>query len=133
MPMHPSSIILHRFLRHSPIATHQLPLTCMGRWRLWVTRCSWLYAGVVLIALIAVRLGADRWWPATLLMFGPRWLFVYPMVLFIPIAIVLSRRALWPLGISLAVILGPLMGLCLPWRLLISPTPTQQTIRVLSC
>ncbi len=107
--------------------------TRRARWSRLVTWCSWLYAGVILIALIVVRVGADRWWPATLLMFGPRWLFVYPLVLFIPIAIVLKRRALWPLGISLAVILGPLMGLCLPWRPLIDPGSAHDRIRVISC
>jgi len=98
-----------------------------------VTQISWLYVCAILATLIVLHVGGDRWWPATLLMFSPRWVFVFPLVLFLPIVIFVRRRALWPLGIGLAVTLGPLMGLCLPWRPLIKLSPAQQRIRTLSC
>jgi endonuclease/exonuclease/phosphatase (EEP) superfamily protein YafD len=103
------------------------------RWGRLMTQISWLYVGAILATLIVVHTGGDRWWPATLLMFSPRWVFVFPLVMFLPIVIFARRRALWPLGIGLAVILGPLMGLCLPWRPLIGLSLAQQRIRVLSC
>jgi endonuclease/exonuclease/phosphatase (EEP) superfamily protein YafD len=66
-------------------------------------------------------------------MFSPRWLFALPVFLFAPIVIVTRRRALWPLALSSAVVLGPLMGFCVPWRPIIGLGPADQQIRVLTC
>src|SRR6266487_2557944 len=100
-------------------APAQLPsISRHARWGRLVTRGSWLYAAV-LTTLIVLRTGADRWWLATFLMFSPRWLFALPVVLFVPIAIVTRRHSLWPLAISLAAVLGPLMGFCIPLRPLV--------------
>jgi vancomycin resistance protein VanJ len=115
-------------------APAQLPsVSRRGRWGRLVTRGSWLYAATVLTTLVVLRMGADRWWPATLLMFSPRWLFALPVVLFVPIAIVTRRRALWPLAMSLAAVLGPLMGFCVPWRPLVGLRLADRRIRVLTC
>jgi endonuclease/exonuclease/phosphatase (EEP) superfamily protein YafD len=88
---------------------------------------------VVLILLFVVRLGGDRWWLATLLMFGPRWLFALPLGVLIPAAVVGARKALWPLAIGLFLVLVPLMGFCLPWRPMIDSTRPTLRVRVLTC
>jgi endonuclease/exonuclease/phosphatase (EEP) superfamily protein YafD len=77
-------------------------------------RACWLYL-VAIVALWVLLFAADRWWPATLLMFGPRWVLALPAVVLVP-AVAWRRRLLAVVLIALAVVLGPIMGLCLPWR-----------------
>ena len=36
----------------------------------------WLYFTLVLAVWLLLRLGGDRWWLATLMLFGPRWLYL---------------------------------------------------------
>jgi len=108
------------------------------QWVRLVNRSSWLYAGAVLASLFIVRLGGDRWWLATVVMFGPRWAFALPLCVLIPTAIVIARKALWPLAITLSVVLVPLMGFCLPWRpLIVSDRSVLRAevaqVRVLTC
>ncbi|HEV2946208.1 MAG TPA: endonuclease/exonuclease/phosphatase family protein [Gemmataceae bacterium] len=98
-----------------------------------MNRCSWIYAGAVLAVLFILRLAGDRWWLVTVLMFGPRWPYALPLSILIPLALFVGRRSLWPLAISLAVVIGPLMGLCLPWRPLIAPKSLGPRTRVLTC
>lgn len=62
--------------------------------------CLWLLFSVA----------GDRWWPATLLMFAPRWLLLLPLLALIPFAAWKNRRMLLPLVAALLIIIGPLMG-----------------------
>jgi hypothetical protein len=39
----------------------------------------------------------DRWWTASMLLFGPRWLLSLPLFLLVPAAAVFNRRLLLPL------------------------------------
>jgi endonuclease/exonuclease/phosphatase (EEP) superfamily protein YafD len=94
---------------------------------------SCLYAAAILAFLAYLRWGGDRWWPATVLMFGPRWLCVLPLVVLVPAALFLNRKALWLLAITFVFIIGPLMGFCVPWQLPIAFGPSVPRIRVLSC
>ena len=75
----------------------------------------WLYVVLVLATWLVLHFGGDRWWFATLMLFGPRWIYGLPLVLLVPLAIAVRRRLLWPLGISTAVLIGPIMGYCVPW------------------
>jgi endonuclease/exonuclease/phosphatase (EEP) superfamily protein YafD len=82
------------------------------------------------IAAVLLRFG-DDWWPATFLMFAPLWVFALPVVVLIPAAIVLRRRALWPGLLALVLMLGPVTGFCVSW-----PTGTPGDglrLRVLTC
>ena len=85
-----------------------------GRGR-WVARATWAYAGVVLAALALIRWRGDEWWPATLLLFLPRWPFLLPIP---PLALAArwrGRRGLWGTQAATAlVVLGPLMAGSLP-------------------
>jgi vancomycin resistance protein VanJ len=99
----------------------------------WLARGSWGYAGVVLTFLLILRLFGDRWWPATLLLFGPRWVLAMPLVILVPAALAIRRKSLWPLAFGLGIVIGPLMGFCVPWRPLIAQVPSGLRIRVLTC
>ncbi len=75
--------------------------------------------------------GGDRWWPATLLLFGPRWLFGLPLAALVPLAAWAGRRMVLPLAVAAVLLVGPVMGLCIPLgRLTASGEPT---VRVLTC
>ena len=88
-----------------------------------------------LIAVISVWLalwaGADRWWLATLVAFGPRWIFGTPLVVLVPAAVAVKRNLLLPLFAAGAVWVFPVMGLSLPWSRIAAPQGPR--LRVLSC
>jgi len=75
--------------------------------------------------------GADRWWPATMLLFGPRWIAALPLAPLLPLAVWSQPRLLLPLLVGAAIVFGPLMGLRIP---LGKAVPAGgQVLRVLSC
>lgn len=78
---------------------------------------TWAYAAVVIAGLVLIRWVGDDWWPVTLLLFSPRWLFLGPVAV-LAVASGLSRRfGHWPLQASIGlVVAGPLMGFSLPIR-----------------
>jgi endonuclease/exonuclease/phosphatase (EEP) superfamily protein YafD len=68
------------------------------------------------------------------LLFAPRWLCALPLLVLVPAAWLLRRNGLLvPLALAAGVIAGPVMGLCIPWRTLLSPTPSGARLRVLTC
>jgi endonuclease/exonuclease/phosphatase (EEP) superfamily protein YafD len=77
--------------------------------------CIYGYALAVFAVWLLLRFEGDRWWFATLLLYGPRWIYALPMVLLVPPALLWRRRWLLPLGLSLPLIVGPLMGFNLGW------------------
>ena len=77
--------------------------------------CVWLYLALVLMVWLLTRFAGDRWWFATLLLFGPRWLCLLPLAVLVPLALVFRRRSLGPLLAAAFVALGPLCGFCVPW------------------
>ena len=102
-------------------------LTLAGGLRILV----WLYLALVLAVWLLLALGGDRWWLATVMLFGPRWVYGLPLALLVPAAAVWRRRLLWPLAAAAIVAVGPIMGLCLPWARLAAPQGP--TLRVLTC
>ena len=81
--------------------------------------------------MVAAGFGGDRWWFATLILFGPRWLCAVPLAALVPAAALVRRRLLWPLTAAAVVAIGPIMGFCLPWARL--APPSSPTLRVLTC
>ena len=77
----------------------------------WVGWLSWGYLALALVAWLDVWVLAERWWPATVYLFGPRWLVVLPLALLVPAAALLDRRSLVPLGLGAVVVLFPVLGL----------------------
>src|SRR5690349_19121372 len=71
-------------------------------------------SAAVLAAWAALALAADRWWPATLLLFGPRWVLAVPLAVLVPAAAVCRRQALLPLLAAAVVLALPVLGFCIP-------------------
>ncbi|MBL8795278.1 MAG: endonuclease/exonuclease/phosphatase family protein [Planctomycetia bacterium] len=95
----------------------------------WLT---WMYAAGVVTAWLLLKLFSDVWWPATVLMYGPRWVYGLPLVVLIPAALLWRRRLLGVQLACLLLVVGPIMGLNLPWRNLFASAPMRPTVRVLS-
>lgn len=87
----------------------------------WWASLAFVVAAVAAAGLLWAF--ADRWWPATVLLFGPRWTLLLPLTLLIPAALRWDRVMLLPLGLATLVILGPVMGLSTGWRRVLSPAP----------
>lgn len=76
----------------------------------------------------------DRWWPATVLLFGPRWTMLVPLLLLVPLALVQRRREnLWWLA-ALAVVGGCFLGVTIPWQRLggLFAAPPDLSVRVVT-
>lgn len=94
--------------------------------------CSWLYLVLVVAAWAMIHVG-DVWWPATVLLFSPRWLLAIP---FFPLSFAAARwrrRSLVVILLALLLILGPVMGFHIAWRPVVSAIPTGEHLRVFTC
>ena len=91
----------------------------------------WLYVALLFVVWLLLYAGGDRWWFPTLILFGPRWLCALPLAVLAPAAAFWRRRLLWPLTAAAIVVVGPIMGLCLPWARL--AVPEGPKLRVLTC
>lgn len=91
---------------------------------------AWLWIGGVVAATAALWLLSDVWWPATVLLFGPRWVLVVPGALFLLWALIRDRTFLVPLAAAALVGLGPLLGTETGWRTLLPTTGEGPTLRV---
>ncbi len=114
------------------LAQQKQPAANWGR-ALGLGMCAlvWFYVSLLLVAWLLLATGGDRWWFSTLILFGPRWLCVLPLVLLVPMAAIWRRGLLWPLALAAILAVGPIMGLCLPWARL--GVPKGPALRVLTC
>ena len=69
---------------------------------------AWV-AATAALALVMWTLG-DRWWPATFLLFMGRWVFLLPLAVLVPAALVLRPTLLLPIALGALFTLGPVMG-----------------------
>lgn len=53
----------------------------------------------------------DRWWPATILLFSPRWLISLPLFALLPFVLFLRRWLFIPLVLTLVIVFIPFIGL----------------------
>jgi endonuclease/exonuclease/phosphatase (EEP) superfamily protein YafD len=97
---------------------------------LWVATGVAL-AAAALTAILFWRL-ADVWWPATVLLFGPRWILLLPVGLLMGVAAFRDRALLVPLAVSAAVIVGPIMGFQFGWRGLLTGADPDRDITVVT-
>src|SRR6476620_11643400 len=103
------------------------------RWRRFASRLTAvtcvLYAlGAVSVWLTFHYLG-ESWWPATFLMFSPRWIWGLPLPLVLLLSALFRPRAIGvPLFTGILVLIG-LMGFSIPWRSAMNPTRGTHTIR----
>jgi vancomycin resistance protein VanJ len=111
----------------------QPPSTRVGglaQWAVWLAAAAYL-ALAVSAALLLWTL-SDRWWPVTVLLFGPRWTLLLPLVVLAPSALVWDRSLLVPLALAALVILGPVMGFRTGWRTLLPRGEEVEDLRVVS-
>lgn len=66
-----------------------------------------------------------------MLLFGPRWLVLLPLVFLLPVTALCDRRMLIVLLLAACVVAGPLMGVCINRPQEVSPG--QPRLRVLTC
>jgi vancomycin resistance protein VanJ len=101
------------------------------RWRRWLAIISWLYlAGLAAAWLLLLK--ADEWWPATILLFSPRWVLALPLAILLPIAFYVRWK--WSVAVLLAalIIAGPVTGFNLPWQRLAGSTPPGKQFKVMT-
>lgn len=96
-----------------------------------LTALTLLYLLTLLTLWLVMRQTADRWWPATLIAFGPRWVFATPLAVLAPLVLLLHRRAL-PLLAACLLALIPLTDFSIPWRTL-AASDEGFSLRVLTC
>ncbi len=70
----------------------------------------YLYGAGVLCIWALLRFCGDVWWFATVLLYGPRWIYLLPMCFFLPVSVLWERRYLIPLGLIAGIIIWPVMG-----------------------
>lgn len=93
---------------------------------------SWVTLGSTISVWAALQVG-DLWVPATVLMFGPRWLLLVPSVILLLAAVTLRRRSLRVIVPTLLVAAGPVMGFSIPWSRRGDEPPALVRVRVLTC
>jgi len=101
-----------------------------GPWRV-LHLAAWLYLAATVVIAILMWGEGDHWWTATVLLFMGRWVFLLPLVLLLPLALVWKRRLLLPLALGGLIVLGPVMGGRVGWRRLIPP-PDGMPLRVVT-
>jgi len=93
---------------------------------------AWASVGLAVGAAFLLWGFSDGWWPATVLLFGPRWTLLLPVALVIPAALIWDRPLLGLLTVAALVILGPVMGFRTGWRPLLPRGEGSPEIRVVS-
>lgn len=93
---------------------------------------AWGYAALVVVVWAVLWTLGDRWWPATVYLFGPRWVVLLPLALLVPAAALLRPRLLLPLLAAAVVMLFPVMGLRTGWRALLPGGGGEGALRVVS-
>ena len=98
--------------------------------RRWLRRAQWLYLGVALLLLLAVKVGGDRWGWATLLAYGPRWPALLPALPLLAWA-AWRRRVPWATLLAAGLVAGAVMRFNVPRPGGGSEEPV--ALRVLTC
>lgn len=106
--------------------TAAAPVTASRRRRILLVAVI-AYVAMVLVVWALLRFYADLWWPATLLLFGPRWICALPLVVLAPLAALRDRRLLAPLAIAAIVLLFPILGLHVALPHGSAPAPAEPT------
>jgi endonuclease/exonuclease/phosphatase family metal-dependent hydrolase len=87
-------------------------------WTTWFRRllmiASWGLLAVALTQWILIRLLGDVWWLGTIALFAPRWPLLAPVAVVAVACAVWRPRLLWLHLASGLVVMGPVMGFCMP-------------------
>lgn len=104
-----------------------------AKWPRVIAWTCWMYVLASIALWVLLRTAGDRWWIATLLLFGHRWVWALPLALLVPAAAIWRRKSLWVAALGAAIVLGPINDLCIPWRPLFAKKTTQTHLRILTC
>ncbi|GAC1469433.1 MAG: endonuclease/exonuclease/phosphatase family protein [Isosphaeraceae bacterium] len=94
---------------------------------------SWIYAVIVLAALVLIRWVGDSWSGVILLLFAPRWVFLVPLTILVVASGIRPRVSNWAIqGATGLIIAGPLMGISLPIHHLYPKSSPGMRVRIVS-
>ncbi len=107
------------------------PDTLIDRLLRWAT---WSWLGAALSCWAAIAWYGERWLPATLLLYGPRYVLPLPGLLLVPFVLWRSWRLIFPLAAATMIMLVPVAGWNVPFgRLRGTPSvSSDQTVRVVT-
>jgi len=88
---------------------------------------------MAVLAVWAMLREGDDWWPATLLMFAPRWIWLLPAGVSLAAGLALRQWSVLVATLALIVAAWPVMGLCIPWGRLAAPPRGGIELRVMTC
>jgi vancomycin resistance protein VanJ len=109
------------------MATRRIP-----RFEAVLAALSWAYlAGVFAVTCLLLVL-SDRWWPATMILFAPRWIWGVPFCVLAPAAARHRRVLLAPLAVAGSLVLFTIMGFELPSPAVILADKSRRDLRVMT-
>lgn len=97
-----------------------------------LTLAVWAYLLGVFAVTCLLILFADRWWPATLILFGPRWIWGLPIGVLIVAAVRYRPLLLVPLAVAGWLVLFPIMGLEVPSPSVLLADKSHRDLRVMT-
>jgi vancomycin resistance protein VanJ len=92
---------------------------------------AWGYLISLVAAWALMRYQGERWWIATLMMFGPRWAFALPLLLIVPLAL-LRKRSLWIVAVAVMFLLFGNLNFAIPWRTWNLPASVSTHLRLMT-
>ena len=95
---------------------HFRPIEVSPRVAKLLALLAWGYLALSVGYAALLWLGGDAWWPATVLLFVPRWPLLLPAPLLGIVVGLIRPRLLVPLTLGALISLGPAMGYRLGWR-----------------
>jgi vancomycin resistance protein VanJ len=98
--------------------------------RIWLATLA--YLALAAVSALSVWVLADRWWPATTLLFGPRWVLLLPLGVLLPAILRWDRPLLVPLALAAVIMAGPVLGFRTGWRRVLVRPDAAHDIRVMS-
>lgn len=121
--------------RHLPIPgrwwRRWWPVRVPPRVALLVAVVCWGWIGTVVVLAAGLWALGDRWWPATLLLYGPRWPVLAAAPVVALLALLIRPKLVLPVGIAILIAIGPLMGGRSGWRSLLG-RPGPAVLRVVT-
>jgi endonuclease/exonuclease/phosphatase family metal-dependent hydrolase len=91
------------------------------------------YLAAAVGAWTILKTADESSWLFTLLLLGPRWFALLPLVVLAPLALLLRIRLLLPLGLAATVIAWGVVGFYVPWPWKGGDPDTPEAVRVVTC